>query len=373
MPSSTAGSAVNPNGTLKDAADIMFYHSAEDDSDKPISGPSIKKKGRALSDKGYVDAMDSEPVRQKPRCRMMAKKLLQADPAEVKKDKGLMGFFTKNFAKSSSQPHSDVEDKASSGAEESAPPMRVTHKLKTSTLDNQSLASQGRKRARSDASSDYGHDALGVSVEENEEDEEDEEDELDKYERQRKEDKEKPVNKRHKRGEDPRTKDIRTFYGRPIRETDKGKPVHRCPICKEEFSGNVTALRAHIRRHWSTHGKQYMKNCERAGVTPNKTAMPSRDDDADDEGDSLRQSSLGDHVKSVPNWSSRGLLEHITALVISEDQALSLIDKKTFRSLLKYQRPQTKESEIPHRTKLTEFVIEKATVVKDRMRVTFKV
>lgn len=60
-------------------------------------------------------------------------------------------------------------------------------------------------------------------------------------------------------------------------------------------------------------------------------------------------------------------------MLISYLQSLRIVDSKTFRGLLKFQRPKTRESEIPHRTKLTEFLVEKAQLVSVKLREIFKV
>lgn len=93
-------------------------------------------------------------------------------------------------------------------------------------------------------------------------------------------------------------------------------------------------------------------------------------------------------------WTSERLLEHIVELFVTEDevicflvptilrwlrlanllsQSFRLIDRHTFRRLLIYQRPKTKESEIPHRTKLREVILEKAQEVQSRIKELFKV
>jgi hypothetical protein len=43
---------------------------------------------------------------------------------------------------------------------------------------------------------------------------------------------------------------------------------------------------------------------------------------------------------------------------------LSVTDHPAFRELLKYQRPKTKESDIPHRTKITDSVLERASLIE---------
>lgn len=45
-----------------------------------------------------------------------------------------------------------------------------------------------------------------------------------------------------------------------------------------------------------------------------------------------------------------------------------MVDKKSFRALLKYQRSQTTESDIPHRKKLREEILAKAEEVKADVR-----
>jgi hypothetical protein len=44
-----------------------------------------------------------------------------------------------------------------------------------------------------------------------------------------------------------------------------------------------------------------------------------------------------------------------------------VVDEKPFRKLLQYQRPTTKENEIPHRQKLRDEIIEKAKVAIERL------
>ena len=49
------------------------------------------------------------------------------------------------------------------------------------------------------------------------------------------------------------------------------------------------------------------------------------------------------------------------------------MERTLFRSLLKFQRPQTKDSEIPHRTKIRATVLELAETVRDCLMEEFKV
>ena len=50
-----------------------------------------------------------------------------------------------------------------------------------------------------------------------------------------------------------------------------------------------------------------------------------------------------------------------------------MVEKESFRGLLKYQCPGMKDSDIPHRTILREEVMHKARIVMHRLRERFKV
>lgn len=55
-------------------------------------------------------------------------------------------------------------------------------------------------------------------------------------------------------------------------------------------------------------------------------------------------------------FSKAWLLEYITELIVTEDEALQLVDKPAFRRLLSYVCPALVECDIPHHTKLTESI-----------------
>lgn len=54
-------------------------------------------------------------------------------------------------------------------------------------------------------------------------------------------------------------------------------------------------------------------------------------------------------------------------------QAFTIVDKGAFRRILKYQRPQMLDNDMPHRTKLREEILYKAKVAEQRIREEFKV
>ncbi|KAG6912948.1 hypothetical protein DXG01_010873 [Tephrocybe rancida] len=95
--------------------------------------------------------------------------------------------------------------------------------------------------------------------------------------------------------------------------------------------------------------------------------MPTTTEEEDDS-----QTKLDGRVEGVPKWTSEGLLDHIMEFIVSNNQAFRLIEKKSFRGILKYQRPSTKESDIPKRTKLQEEIIYKSKVVEMRLKEHFK-
>ncbi len=104
---------------------------------------------------------------------------------------------------------------------------------------------------------------------------------------------------------------------------------------------------------------------------------------------------LDSFVHNAPGpWTSKGLLEHIVELFVTEDevihflvsiiirwlrlanflsQSFQLIDRHAFRCLLIYQRPKTKESEIPHWTKLCKVILEKVQEVQSWIEEPFKI
>lgn len=54
-------------------------------------------------------------------------------------------------------------------------------------------------------------------------------------------------------------------------------------------------------------------------------------------------------------------------------QAFELVEKAPFRALLRFQRPQMKDSQMVHKTKLREWILTKAQDLEDRLRKYFKV
>jgi hypothetical protein len=72
---------------------------------------------------------------------------------------------------------------------------------------------------------------------------------------------------------------------------------------------------------------------------------------AQDSTDGLKQGTLDSMVTRearMPNFTTKGLLDFVIELVVSEDNAFRLIDKGPFRRLLRYCRPSLRDTDVPH-------------------------
>jgi hypothetical protein len=69
-----------------------------------------------------------------------------------------------------------------------------------------------------------------------------------------------------------------------------------------------------LNRRWINHGEAYESACRKAGVEPHDKARPESKEDS-----GLRQTTLGQGTNFIAPFTPGGLLEHIAALIISED------------------------------------------------------
>jgi hypothetical protein len=143
------------------------------------------------------------------------------------------------------------------------------------------------------------------------------------------------------------------------------------PLKQSFFKGNITTLRTHISRKPKTHFLIYKAKCDRLEIPINARAVPPSEQGIQ----SLtgKQSTLDGVVQILPQFTKAGLLEYIIKLIVSEDEAFQLVDKASFRDLLRYCRPNLPERDIPHRTKVRDEIITKAGIVVDRIRVKLEV
>ena len=70
-------------------------------------------------------------------------------------------------------------------------------------------------------------------------------------------------------------------------------------------------------RQWTTHREPYLDGCKFEEVEPNERVMTA---DRERTGPSPQGSLEGWTVAKTPQWSKRGLMEHIVKLVVVDDQ-----------------------------------------------------
>lgn len=91
---------------------------------------------------------------------------------------------------------------------------------------------------------------------------------------------------------------------------------------------------------------------------------------------SQRQTTLDGSITyqpRVPPFSSKGLIDYLVQLVVTEDEAFLLLDKPAFRDLLIYLRPALNDRDIPHRTKIREETLERAVQGESNVKAALQV
>ncbi len=142
--------------------------------------------------------------------------------------------------------------------------------------------------------------------------------------------------------------------------------------------------------NWETHGVTYLTKCKELNITPNQHALPTTKANDAQGPTPETQETLDGFVSSSARWSTRWAARTYSQLcgrgrsgtyfrciisipcVLTYSQSFRVVDTRSFRGLLKYQRPATKEDDIPHRQKVRDEVIEKAKVVIERMKRAFQ-
>ena len=61
-------------------------------------------------------------------------------------------------------------------------------------------------------------------------------------------------------------------------------------------------------------------------------------------------------------------MDHIVELIVTEDKAIQLVDKDSFRRLLQYLRPSLSDKDIPHHTKTRDEILARARLAVDRVK-----
>ena len=75
----------------------------------------------------------------------------------------------------------------------------------------------------------------------------------------------------------------------------------------------------------------------------------------------------------VVPFSTRGLIDYLVELIISEDDAFYLLDKPMFQPLLHFLWPALAMKDIPHRTKICEEVLACAAQAKMKVKAMLQV
>ncbi|KAG1908156.1 uncharacterized protein F5891DRAFT_973648 [Suillus fuscotomentosus] len=139
---------------------------------------------------------------------------------------------------------------------------------------------------------------------------------------------------------------------------DAGEPAH-----KNMFHGGTSTLRTHIVCYKRTHFRVYKECCDAAAITMHSHAiLPGEDLTA------TQQTLDGSLVSKLAVFMKEGLMEYIMELIMTEDEAIQLVDKPAFRCLLLYARSSLSEKDIPHRTKLTDTIKSRAISIVKRIK-----
>ncbi|KAF5370479.1 hypothetical protein D9615_009743 [Tricholomella constricta] len=176
-----------------------------------------------------------------------------------------------------------------------------------------------------------------------------------------------------------RTADVRTIFTKQQRinpATNETEDGHLCKLCRAAgviekncfFKGSMSTLQTHISRN-PDHIKIYIDWCQKLGLALNSRAVARSESASSIDG--MLQGTLDGIVSRqprMPAFTSAGMLDYVIELIVREDEALQLIDRGSFRRLLKFMRPSLQEKDIPHRTKLRQEIIRRAHDVEQRVR-----
>ncbi|KAL5476481.1 hypothetical protein ACEPAI_3338 [Sanghuangporus weigelae] len=189
------------------------------------------------------------------------------------------------------------------------------------------------------------------------------------------------------------TADILTM----VREIEEeGKKGYECRICvarqveliaakrnfqiQTKFWGNSTAIRKHIARNFDTHFGEYWTAYDEKEIEltvkylskENLCAYTLLKEGQDPKTGRAEQVTLDGFVKPETTsaaWSKEDLLELILKFVAETDQPLNVTEAPSFRDILRYQRgSKARDSDVPHRSKFSEFVRERAQHIQFGLR-----
>jgi len=79
------------------------------------------------------------------------------------------------------------------------------------------------------------------------------------------------------------------------------------------------------------------------------------------------------HQPHVPPFTSKGLIDYLVQLIVTEDEAFLLLDKPAFRDLLTFLRPALNDRDIPHHTKIHEETLKRAVQGESNIKASLQV
>ncbi|KAG0695465.1 hypothetical protein DFH29DRAFT_1005443 [Suillus ampliporus] len=136
------------------------------------------------------------------------------------------------------------------------------------------------------------------------------------------------------------------------------------------FKGNNTTMHTHIQCMGMSHYRRYRKKCVQQDINMDEQCVPQEELDRLEGKATNMQQSILDFAETVepttePQYMKDGLQEHIIRFILETDQALSLVNHKSFCDLLTYNsRNKTKDVDILHRTKITTCVLKYADEIQ---------
>ncbi|KAF7320758.1 hypothetical protein HMN09_00161800 [Mycena chlorophos] len=338
------GCAQNPDLTLRDASEINFYYDAEDE--QPISGPSSKPMHPLVA--GIAPLQKVAGVRhsnRKPKLSARAKAARDLDS-----DTDASASSTKRKATS---PGRKTVTKAARLAG-SASAATAAEAASGTDSDGSGSGDNYEEQKQSDAVPTSGDDALKTTDTEDEDATIQARGAFEKFKAMGDADHAKAIQTKSR---SDKTADIRLMFikKKDYPHPDTGVPTkgHICIICDADgeigiqvfFTGSVTTLRQHIARQRG-HYPIYKAKCDAAGIQPHASAIPKALISNETQGtlDAVLVAK-----PRIPAFSSGGVRDFLTELIVTNDQALLLVEQPAFRRLLQYFRPSTQDGDIPSR------------------------
>ncbi|KAF7372957.1 hypothetical protein MSAN_00502900 [Mycena sanguinolenta] len=175
------------------------------------------------------------------------------------------------------------------------------------------------------------------------------------------------------------TADVRTIFKRVECEknSDTGAIVRKagaiCLVCTKKglkadvcfLTGSVSTLRSHIARH-DDHFQTYRERCAKLDIPMHPHAIP----ESDPSGSKEVQGTLDGVVVAKPRppvFTSEGLRDFLIEMIVTQDEALSIVERPSFRRLLQYCRPSITETDIPTRRTIRKYVLQLAKDVQAKL------